>query len=81
MDPTLLTGATGGLAATAEALAARGAAPALSSRNGPELEQLAASLSNGYGTVVSDPRHEGGRSRGVSDVPALLECLPRQPVG
>ena len=41
----LLTGATGGLGrAIAEALAAKGATLVLSSRTGPDLEELSASL-------------------------------------
>jgi short-subunit dehydrogenase len=65
MDPSgktaLLTGATGGLGrAIAEALAARGATLVLSSRKGPELDQLAASLpGSGHRTIVSDLAEEG----------------------
>jgi short-subunit dehydrogenase len=57
----LLTGATGGLGrAIAAALAARGATVALSSRKGPELEQLAASLpGDGHRAVVGDLAEEG----------------------
>lgn len=57
----LLTGATGGLGrAIAEALAAKGATLVLSSRKGPELDQLALSLpGDGHRTVVSDLAEEG----------------------
>ena len=57
----LLTGATGGLGrAIAEALAARGATLILSSRKGPALDELAASLpGDGHRTVVSDLAEEG----------------------
>ncbi|MDX6583983.1 MAG: hypothetical protein QOI10_3167 [Solirubrobacterales bacterium] len=57
----LLTGATGGLGrAIAEALAAKGTTLVLSSRKGPELEQLAGSLpGDGHRTVVSDLAEEG----------------------
>jgi len=69
VDPSgknvLLTGATGGLGrAIAEALAGRGARLALSSRKGPELERLAASLpGSGHGAIVSDLAEEGAALR------------------
>ena len=72
----LLTGATGGLGrAIAEALAARGATLVLSSRKGPELEQLAASLiGNGHRTVVSDLATEGEALR-LLDAAGELDVL------
>ena len=57
----LLTGATGGLGrAIAEALAAKGATLVLSSRKGPDLEELSASLpGDDHRTIVSDLAEEG----------------------
>jgi short-subunit dehydrogenase len=57
----LVTGATGGLGrAIAAALAERGTKLVLSSRKGPELEELVASLpATGHRTVVSDLAEEG----------------------
>lgn len=57
----LLTGATGGLGrAIAEALAAKGTTLVLSSRKGPELDELATSLpGSGHRTIVSDLAEEG----------------------
>jgi short-subunit dehydrogenase len=57
----LLTGATGGLGrAIAEALASRGARLVLSSRKGPELDELADSLpGDGHRTIVTDLAEPG----------------------
>jgi short-subunit dehydrogenase len=65
----LLTGATGGIGrAIAEALAAKGATVVLSSRKGPELEQLAGSLpGEGHRAVVSDLAEEGGALKLLED--------------
>ncbi|MDQ3572785.1 MAG: SDR family NAD(P)-dependent oxidoreductase [Actinomycetota bacterium] len=61
----LLTGATGGLGrAIAQALAARGGTVISSSRKGPELEELTASLpGEGHESVVSDLAEEGAPER------------------
>jgi short-subunit dehydrogenase len=57
----LLTGATGGLGtAIAEAMAARGTSMVLSSRKGPELDELAESLPGaGHRTIVTDLAEPG----------------------
>jgi short-subunit dehydrogenase len=62
---TLLTGATGGLGrAIAAALAERGSALVLSSRQGKELASLAAELpGEGHRTVVADLAEEGAALR------------------
>jgi short-subunit dehydrogenase len=66
---TLLTGATGGLGrAIAAALAARGARVVLSSRKGPELESLAASLAgDGHRAIVADLAEEGAALKLLAD--------------
>ena len=65
----LLTGATGGLGrAIAEALAARGARLILSSRKGPELDELSASLPGaGHWALVADLAEEGEALRLLQD--------------
>jgi short-subunit dehydrogenase len=73
----LLTGATGGLGrAIAEALAARGASLALSSRKHVELERLAGSLpGNGHRALVSDLADDGEALRlleAAGEVDALV---------
>jgi short-subunit dehydrogenase len=79
----LLTGATGGIGrAIAEALAAKGATVILSSRKGPELEQLAASLpGDDHRAVVGDLAEEGAALRllaeaGEIDVLVANAALP-----
>src|SRR4029079_19326206 len=72
----LLTGATGGLGrAIAEALAAKGTTLVLSSRKGPELEELAGSLPGDHRTVVSDLAEEGEALRlleAAGEIDALI---------
>jgi short-subunit dehydrogenase len=65
----LLTGATGGIGrAIAEALAAKGATVVVSSRKGPELEELAASLpGEGHRVAVSDLAEEGAALKLLED--------------
>jgi short-subunit dehydrogenase len=79
----LLTGATGGIGrAIAEALAARGAAVVVSSRKGPELEQLASSLpGGGHRIAVSDLAEEDAalkllEAAGPVDVLVANAALP-----
>jgi short-subunit dehydrogenase len=69
----LLTGATGGLGrAIAHALAERGTRVVLSSRKGPELEELAASLpGNGHRGIVSDLAEEGAALRLAGEAGAV----------
>jgi len=79
----LLTGATGGLGrAIAQALAARGASLVLSSRKGPELMELIASLpGHDHKPVVSDLAEEGAAERllaeaGEIDILVANAALP-----
>jgi short-subunit dehydrogenase len=65
----LLTGATGGLGrAIAQALAERGATLVLSSRKGPDLEEMTAQLpGGGHRLVVADLAEEGAGERVVAE--------------
>jgi short-subunit dehydrogenase len=69
----LLTGATGGLGrAIAQALAERGAKLVLSSRKGPELEQMAAQLpGEGHRFLVADLAEEGAGERVVAEAGSI----------
>jgi short-subunit dehydrogenase len=71
----LLTGATGGIGrAIATALAERGAAVALSSRKGEELEVLAASLpGGGHSVLVADLAEPGAAERLAAEATAAGE--------
>jgi short-subunit dehydrogenase len=79
----LLTGATGGLGrAIAQALAAKGARLVLSSRQGDELERLAANLpGEGHRTLVADLAADGAAERLVAEAGELDGMVANAGIG